>query len=199
MSDAASSAPLAEIASPYFNRELSWLSFNQRVLDEAMNPAYPLLERLRFLSISGSNLDEFIMIRVAGLVGQVQRGIGRPSTDGRSPAQQLSAIREELENLSDSQQNVWRELRETLAQEGIHIADEQRISSAAHDWLKAHFLEEILPVVTPQALDPAHPFPFVTNGGTGLLFTLKRDADGEDDLDPACFASICSRSLQSFG
>jgi polyphosphate kinase len=183
MSDAASSAPLAEIASPYFNRELSWLSFNQRVLDEAMNPAYPLLERLRFLSISGSNLDEFIMIRVAGLVGQVQRGIGRPSTDGRSPAQQLAAIREELENLSDSQQNVWRELRETLAQEGIHIADEQRISSAAHDWLKAHFLEEILPVVTPQALDPAHPFPFVTNGGTGLLFTLKRDADGEQIIE----------------
>ena len=167
----------------YFNRELSWLSFNQRVLDEAMNDRYPLLERLRFLSISGSNLDEFMMIRVAGLVGQVHRGIEKPAIDGRTPAQQLSAIREELDVVSDNQQNVWRELHDLLATAGNHIADEQRISPEAHNWLKEFFLEEILPVITPQALDPAHPFPFVTNGGTGLLFTLSREADAEQIIE----------------
>ncbi|MEP4783999.1 MAG: RNA degradosome polyphosphate kinase, partial [Erythrobacter sp.] len=167
----------------YFNRELSWLSFNQRVLDEAMNDRYPLLERLRFLSISGSNLDEFMMIRVAGLVGQVQRGIEKTAIDGRTPAEQLAAIRQELESISESQQNVWRELHHLLAGAGIHIADEQRISADAHNWLKEFFLEEILPVITPQALDPAHPFPFITNGGTGLLFILNRESDAEQIIE----------------
>lgn len=161
----------------YFNRELSWLTFNERVLQEAMNESYPLLERLRFLSISGSNLDEFMMIRVAGLIGQVQRGIDRPSIDGRSPSQQLRAIYTQLEGISDNQQAIWRQLRDMLADAQIHIADEQRVSPEAHEWLKEYFLAEILPVITPQALDPAHPFPFVTNGGLGLLFTLKRDGD----------------------
>jgi polyphosphate kinase len=170
-------------SSQYFNRELSWLSFNERVLDEAMNDRYPLLERLRFLSISGSNLDEFMMIRVAGLVGQVQRGIERVSIDGRSPAQQLRAINSELQALSDNQQMVWRELRELLADADIHIMDDERISAAAHGWLKEFFLEEILPVITPQALDPAHPFPFVANGGSGLLFTLSRDSDDEQIIE----------------
>ncbi len=171
--------PGADHARTYVNRELSWLAFNERVLAEARNPNYPLLERLRFLSISGSNLDEFMMIRVAGLVGQVQRGIERLSIDGRTPSQQLSAIRETVQHLNDIQQDSWRALKSGLADSGIHIADEKQINSAAYSWLKTYFLEEISPVITLQAIDPAHPFPFIANQGMGLLFTLKRDKPSE--------------------
>ncbi|MEP2234613.1 MAG: RNA degradosome polyphosphate kinase [Alteripontixanthobacter sp.] len=166
-------------AGRYFNRELSWLAFNQRVLAEAENVNYPLLERLRFLSISGSNLDEFIMIRVAGLVGQVQRGIERPSIDGRTPAQQLAEVREAVRALTDRQQDVWRALQGELAEAGIAIADDRRIDEDAYFRLRSHFFEEIQPVLTLQALDPAHPFPFIANKGVGLLFTLERQSDGE--------------------
>ena len=180
------SAPMATVAAggeAYFNRELSWLAFNERVLAEACNEKYPLLERLRFLSISGSNLDEFMMIRVAGLVGQAQRGIDKPAIDGRTPRQQLAAIREKLADLSARQQHTWRDLHDRLASTDIHIADEQRVKPAAHQWLEAFFLEEILPIITPQALDPAHPFPFVHNEGMGLLFTLSRNADQEQIME----------------
>ncbi len=180
----------------YFNRELSWLAFNERVLAEACNVQYPLLERLRFLSISGSNLDEFMMIRVAGLVGQVQRGIDKPAIDGRTPSQQLAAIRDKIAVLSDHQQAIWSELRDRLAQSGIHIADEDRVEPAAHRWLKRYFLEEILPVITPQALDPAHPFPFVQNEGLGLLFTLTRNADGEHIMEMVLIPSALSRFVR---
>ena len=189
-------AELAPDESPYFNRELSWLQFNQRVLAEACNPAYPLLERLRFLSISGSNLDEFMMIRVAGLVGQVQRGMAIPSIDGRSPSQQLAAIREKLVELSGIQQSIWRSVREGLAGADIYIADEQRVSPAAHKWLKAFFLNEILPIITPQALDPAHPFPFVQNEGMGLLFTLTRDATSEQLIEMVLIPSALPRFVR---
>jgi polyphosphate kinase len=182
--------------SPYFNRELSWLQFNQRVLAEAANDQYPLLERLRFLSISGSNLDEFMMIRVAGLVGQMQRGLGAPSIDGRSPGQQLAAIRDKLAELSSLQQNIWRDLREKLGASGIHVVDAQRVSLAAHQWLKAFFLEEILPIITPQALDPAHPFPFVQNEGMGLLFTLTRDSDREQIIEMVLIPSALPRFVR---
>ncbi|MBB3033123.1 RNA degradosome polyphosphate kinase [Alteriqipengyuania lutimaris] len=158
----------------FFNRELSWLAFNDRVLAEACNADYPLLERLRFLSISGSNLDEFMMIRVAGLVGQVQRGIEKPSVDGLTPAQQLSEVRTRLAHLNERQQGIFRDLREMLAEAGIHMADDRRIDRAAHEWLRQHFLDEIMPVITPQALDPAHPFPFISNEGLGILFTVRR-------------------------
>ncbi len=178
--DNESSAPDSDAEQRYVNRELSWLAFNERVLAEAANESYPLLERLRFLSISGSNLDEFMMIRVAGLVGQVQRGIGRMSIDGATPSQQLVAIRERVRALSDAQQAMWLDLRGRLAEAGIHVADEERIGADAYAWLRTHFIEQIAPVVTPQAIDPAHPFPFVANGGTGLLFTLRHDADGEE-------------------
>jgi polyphosphate kinase len=167
----------------YFNRELSWLAFNERVLAEAGNERYPLLERLRFLSISGSNLDEFMMIRVAGLVGQAQRGIERRAIDGRSPSQQLAAIRSKIAAISARQQDIWRELQTLLGDADIHIADEQRVKPMASQWLEAFFLEEILPVITPQALDPAHPFPFVHNEGLGLLFTLTRDEDQEQIIE----------------
>jgi polyphosphate kinase len=173
------SSAAEDAAHRYVNRELSWLAFNERVLAEAANESYPLLERLRFLSISGSNLDEFVMIRVAGLVGQVQRGIGRMAIDGATPTQQLAAIRERVRALSDAQQAMWLDLRARLAEAGIHVADEERVSAEAYAWLRTHFIEEIAPVVTPQAIDPAHPFPFVANGGTGLLFALRREADGE--------------------
>jgi len=166
-------------AERYFNRELSWLAFNQRVLAEAENVNYPLLERLRFLSISGSNLDEFIMIRVAGLVGQVQRGIERPSIDGRTPAQQLAEVREAVRALTDRQQDVWRALQGELVEAGIAIADDRRIDEDAYFRLRSHFFEEIQPVLTLQALDPAHPFPFIANKGVGLLLTLERQSDGE--------------------
>ncbi|GAB4479311.1 MAG: RNA degradosome polyphosphate kinase [Erythrobacter tepidarius] len=189
-------AKLAPDESPYFNRELSWLQFNQRVLAEAGNEAYPLLERLRFLSISGKNLDEFMMIRVAGLVGQVQRGLATPSIDGRSPTQQLAAIREKLADLSQRQQAIWRSLREALAAVDIHVADEQRVQPAAHKWLKAFFLNEILPVITPQALDPAHPFPFVQNEGMGLLFTLTRDETGEQIIEMVLIPSALPRFVR---
>jgi polyphosphate kinase len=189
-------AALGPDESPYFNRELSWLQFNQRVLAEACNEAYPLLERLRFLSISGSNLDEFMMIRVAGLVGQVQRGLATPSIDGRSPTQQLAAIRETLADLSQQQQEIWRTLRDRLAAADIHVADEQRVSPAAHKWLKTFFLNEILPIITPQALDPAHPFPFVQNEGLGLLFTLKREATGEPLIEMVLIPSALPRFVR---
>ncbi|WP_209348338.1 RNA degradosome polyphosphate kinase [Pontixanthobacter sp. CEM42] len=168
-----------DAAERYINRELSWLAFNARVLSEAENFNYPLLERLRFLSISGSNLDEFMMIRVAGLVGQAKRGIERLSIDGRSPSQQLTAIRESVRDINQKQQEIWRDLRAALDEAGISIADDRRVSAATHHALKAYFLDEIAPVITPQALDPAHPFPFVSNEGIGVLFTLTRESDGE--------------------
>lgn len=188
--------PIGPDESRYFNRELSWLQFNERVLAEAGNEAYPLLERLRFLSISGSNLDEFMMIRVAGLVGQVQRGLATPSIDGRSPSQQLALIREKLVALSQRQQETWRSLRAALAGAGIHIADEERLKAAAHKWLKAYFLNEILPIITPQALDPAHPFPFVQNGGLGLLFTLIREETGEQIIEMVLIPSALPRFVR---
>ncbi|MEL7198668.1 MAG: RNA degradosome polyphosphate kinase [Pseudomonadota bacterium] len=180
----------------YFNRELSWLSFNERVLAEARNEQYPLLERLRFLSISGSNLDEFMMIRVAGLVGQVQRGIDKPAIDGRTPTQQLSAIRAKLRELSDAQQDIWRDLHDRLSEAEIFVADEHRVQPKAHEWLEAFFLEEILPVITPQALDPAHPFPFVQNEGMGLLFTLTRDADAQEIIEMILIPSALPRFVR---
>ncbi|MEZ5692335.1 MAG: RNA degradosome polyphosphate kinase [Altererythrobacter sp.] len=166
-----------EAADRYINRELSWLAFNTRVLAEAGNENYPLLERLRFLSISGSNLDEFMMIRVAGLVGQVQRGIERVSIDGRSPSQQLAAIREAVLEINQRQREKWGGLRELLGEAGITIANNVRVEPESYAALKEYFLDEIVPVLTPQALDPAHPFPFVANEGLGLLFTLTRKSD----------------------
>lgn len=161
----------------YFNRELSWLSFNERVLAEAANPNYPLLERLRFLSISGSNLDEFMMIRVAGLAGQARRGIEKTSIDGRTPSQQLTAIRTKVRELENTQQETLADLRKLLADQGVHIADERRINAENLHWLRRYFLDHIVPVLTPQAIDPAHPFPFVANMGMGILFNITRLED----------------------
>ena len=166
----ASKAPAAR----YFNRELSWLAFNRRVLEEATNTAHPLLERLRFLSISGSNIDEFFITRVAGLKGQQLRGIEDLSIDGRTPTQQLDAIATQADALVVAQQTEWILLREALAECGLQVITADRLTVQEAGWLADHFREQILPVLTPQAIDPSHPFPFIPNGGFSLVFSLTR-------------------------
>ena len=162
------------LADRYFNRELSWLAFNRRVLEEATNPAHPLLERLRFLSISGSNIDEFFMTRVAGLKGQQLRGIEDLSTDGRTPTQQLDAIAAQADALVVAQQAEWMVLREALAEQGLQVVTADALTAREAEWLADHFREQILPVLTPQAIDPSHPFPFIPNRGFSLVFSLAR-------------------------
>ena len=156
----------------FFNRELSWLKFNLRVLEEATNPSHPLLERLRFLSISGSNLDEFFMTRVAGLTGQQLRGIEDLSADGRTPTQQLEAIATETDQLVVAQQAEWMVLREALCEAGLEVITAGQLTTAEAQWLTDHVREQILPVLTPQAIDPAHPFPFIPNLGFSLVFSM---------------------------
>ncbi|HEX2625136.1 MAG TPA: RNA degradosome polyphosphate kinase [Sphingomicrobium sp.] len=166
--------PPTDSSARFFNRELSWLNFNRRVLDEASNRAHPLLERLRFLSISGSNLDEFFMTRVAGLTGQRLRGIEDLSMDGQTPTQQLDAIAAATDQLVIVQQAEWMVLREALGEAGLQVVAADQLRPAEREWLEAHFREQILPVLTPQAIDPAHPFPFIPNLGFTLVFALKR-------------------------
>lgn len=163
----------------YFNRELSWLAFNRRVLEEACNPAHPLLERLRFLSISGSNLDEFFMVRVAGLKGQQLQSVEERSPDGMTVVQQLAAVTDEADRLMASQQRVWGDLRRALDETGLHVVREDELTPAQRKWLEQHFRAQIFPIITPQALDPAHPFPFIPNKGLSLLFDLVRLSDKE--------------------
>ena len=181
----------------FFNRELSWLAFNKRVLAEAGNLHYPLLERLRFLSISGSNLDEFLMVRFAGLAGQVRRQIEETSIDGMTPSQQISAIRDTVDELESGQQQAWSELKILLAQEAnIRIIDADRLDATRERWLKEYFLEHIMPVITPQAIDPAHPFPFVANQGMGILFSLTREADKASIMEMVLIPPAIPRFLR---
>lgn len=172
-------ATAADSGVRYFNRELSWLAFNQRVLEESLNQAHPLLERLRFLSISGSNLDEFFMVRVAGLKGQQLQNIEERSVDGMTPTQQLNAIARDADALMAAQQAQWARLASELSESGISVLDEEAIQGEVATSLEKHFREQIFPVLTPQALDPAHPFPFIPNQGLSLLLDLRRLSDGE--------------------
>lgn len=163
----------------YFNRELSWLQFNRRVLEEASNRSHPLLERLRFLSISGSNLDEFFMVRVAGLRGQQIRDIEEQSIDGMTAGEQLEAIIKEADALMADQQKLWQQLRKQMAKEGVAVIEPSDIGKKAEAAVELFFREQILPVLTPQALDPAHPFPFIPNQGLSLIFEMRRKRDNE--------------------
>ncbi len=171
-------SPLANSPERFFNREISWLKFNTRVLEEAENPRHPLLERLRFLSISASNLDEFYSVRVAGLRQQARTGITRTSTDGLTPQQQLQRIAAEAGLLMAEQQRIWTEIRGHMREVGLAVVDAEELSDPDRDWLRARFLERVFPVLTPLAIDPSHPFPFLPNQGFAVGFTLHRQADG---------------------
>ncbi|MFM7083884.1 MAG: RNA degradosome polyphosphate kinase, partial [Hyphomicrobium sp.] len=165
--------------SRYYNRELSWLQFNHRVLEEAQNKAHPLLERLKFLSISASNLDEFFMVRVAGIYGQIAAGVTAVTQDGLTPQQQLLDINKFVTALVSEKQSIWQSLRRELEENGIKIIDPSALSIKEKEWLLTLFLTHIFPILTPIAADPAHPFPFILNKGLTIAVIMQRQNDNK--------------------
>ncbi len=161
----------------FLNRELSWLSFNERVLEEADNKTHPIFERVKFLSISASNLDEFYMVRVAGLKGQVAAGVKSPTKDAMTPRQQLIAIHDRVSRLTNYQQEIWVNLTNELRENGLSILEVEELEKQEIDWLDNYFMEDIFPVLTPLAVDPVHPFPFIPNFGLTLALELLRSSD----------------------
>src|ERR1700722_14446822 len=175
-------------ASPqrFLNRELSWLAFNRRVIEEAQNRRHPLFERVRFLSISASNLDEFYMVRVAGLMGMVRAGVTTVSADGLIPAQHLAKVDETARGLIGDQQSIWSESHAELRKEAISVVTGEEIGALDREYLDRQFAEQIFPVLTPLAIDPAHPFPFIPNLGftIAVQLTNKRDSKNFSALIP---------------
>ncbi|MEL7454361.1 MAG: RNA degradosome polyphosphate kinase, partial [Pseudomonadota bacterium] len=171
--------PLSQSPERFFNRELSWLNFNARVLEEAANPSHPVMERLRFLSISANNLDEFYMVRYAGLREQERAGIKRLSQDGLTASEQVRRIEKVAGDLMQEQQVRWKELRKALGQAGVKIIDPGKLRKTDITWLTTQFLNKVFPILTPLAVDPAHPFPFMPNRGFALAMALKSETDGE--------------------
>jgi len=161
----------------FLNRELSWLHFNMRVLEEAENKVHPVLERLRFLSISGSNLDEFYMVRVAGLRGQMESKLEIRSADGLTPSEQITKVNEMAKVAMNRQQEVWRTLKDEMQTEGIAVLGADDVTADEKLWLEGYFLDNIFPVLTPLAVDPAHPFPFIPNLGFTMALSLERKTD----------------------
>ncbi|HEY8194302.1 MAG TPA: RNA degradosome polyphosphate kinase [Hyphomicrobium sp.] len=163
----------------FYNRELSWLQFNRRVLEEAGNKQHPLLERLRFLSIAAANLDEFYMVRAAGVYGQVRAGITTLSQDGLTPMQQLASINKFAAKLVADKQANWQTIKTELAGAGLSVLQAEELTLAERDWLERLFLTHIFPILTPIAADPAHPFPFIPNKAMTIVVELVRPADGK--------------------
>ena len=162
----------------FFNREISWLSFNWRVLDEARNPRVPLLERLRFLAISATNLDEFYTVRVAGLRELVREGNTTLSDDGLTASEQLTLVNADARRLMGAQQAVWNGLRREMELADITILSRSAMTRSEEEFLRRYFMDQVFPVVSPLAIDPAHPFPFIPNLGFSLAVELAREGDG---------------------
>jgi len=184
----------------FYNRELSWLQFNRRVMEEAANPEHPLLERLRFLAISASNLDEFYIVRVAGLREHIAEGIATVSQDGLTAKEQLARINELVAEISAAQHQQWQTLKDALDDAGVHVLDPDQITTADRDWLEDFFKKEIFPTLTPIAVDPAHPFPFIPNFGLTLGLELtERDRKPDATTPEKMYALIPMPSgLQRF-
>ncbi|HEY8127828.1 MAG TPA: polyphosphate kinase, partial [Hyphomicrobium sp.] len=163
----------------FYNRELSWLQFNRRVLEEAGNQHHPLLERLRFLSIAAANLDEFYMVRAAGVYGQIRAGITTLSQDGMTPMQQLATINKFATVLVADKQANWRVIKDELAGAGLFVLQPDELTKSQHDWLERLFMTHIFPILTPIAADPAHPFPFMPNKAMTIVVEMVRPSDGK--------------------